>query len=617
MYVLQSCFTTGIKCPPPPPLPPNYVCRQVLLEEMVSKLCQSSVDPNSYGTSLTVIGAGGFGKTSITTALCHHVVIKEQFMDGFVFIELGPQATDPSTKLSQLYHLLSGQHLKQGDINQAEQEIYHLTHLYCRNLLVIIDDVWHVKDAEPIVKAFSHCQIVLTTRMNDIEKYIPTKQVVTIGPMEQSEAISLLTSGVVDVGELSQVDMSLLDELAQDVYFWPLLLSLIRGQLANHLRQHKLSNHKAIHMVHTKLHDKGLMSFDKINTERSQKYAVKVCIEVSLGLLTKSLSDNLKSLVFYTGLGSSLQIAVLKILWKTTEHEARDIVDTLWAYGLIKFTDIMLPLHNKIQHCVEVHIVISQYIIEYMESHEILDLSFGELDSSDSAVINHFHSFCGVDDPASLPALEFLKFNTIVIEYLLLPLCLRMINSHAITDPHHTILNLQVIQDAIKISPEVIAFLPSISEQIDSRISDCHNSLKNAHKLMRTLYQIVQHCLTQRNYHKLIQTVENYMGSNCIASVVQQAITIVERIIPYCSGEIERFCVIRMHKILQTKTPVCHPITTIVLPLIKSCTRKLQLVYASLLTGSPDPETMHNYLLSVKEELLYKDPPQEMFPNGM
>ena len=144
-----------------------YVCRQHLLDEMVSKLCQSTIDPDSYGTNMTVTGAGGFGKTSLVTALCHHSVIKEQFTDGVVFIELGSQATDPSMKLSQLYHLLTGHNIKQGDLNLAEQEISQLTSLYCHNLLVIIDDVWHVEDAEPIVKAFSNCTIVLTIYQNE------------------------------------------------------------------------------------------------------------------------------------------------------------------------------------------------------------------------------------------------------------------------------------------------------------------------------------------------------------------------------------------------------------------------------------------------------------------
>jgi len=49
--------------------------------------------------------------------------------------------------------------------------------------------------------------------------------------MEQNEAISLLTCGVIDISQLSQEDMSLLDELAEAVHLWPLLLALTRGQL--------------------------------------------------------------------------------------------------------------------------------------------------------------------------------------------------------------------------------------------------------------------------------------------------------------------------------------------------------------------------------------------------
>ena len=50
---------------------------------------------------------------------------------------------------------------------------------------------------------------------------------VTIGPMMEDEAISLLTSGVIDSSQLSQEDVSLLNEISQDVHLWPLLLSLI------------------------------------------------------------------------------------------------------------------------------------------------------------------------------------------------------------------------------------------------------------------------------------------------------------------------------------------------------------------------------------------------------
>ena len=240
-----SFISIGITYLQPPPLPSHHVTRQILLDEIAIKLLQATTDRNKYEITLTITGAGGFGKTTIVTSLCYHTIVKEYFTDGFVFIELGPQATDPSIKLRDIYDLLTGE---QCGINVVEQKINQLTSNYFHNLLVIIDDVWHVEDAEPLVKAFSNCKIILTTRMNDNERYIPTKQTIAIGPMTINEAITLLTSGVIDSSQLSQEDVSLLDELAQDVHLWPLLLSLVRGQLSHNLKQFHLSNHEAIKM---------------------------------------------------------------------------------------------------------------------------------------------------------------------------------------------------------------------------------------------------------------------------------------------------------------------------------------------------------------------------------
>ena len=412
---------------------------------------------------MTVTGSGGFGKTSIVTALCHDLVIKENFKDGFVFVELGPQATDPSMKLSQLYHLLTGQYLKQGDINHAEQELNQITSLYCRNLLVIIDDVWHVEDAERIVKAFSNCKIVLTTRMNDIEQYIPTKQVVTVGPMEQSEAISLLTCGVIDISQLSQDDVSLLDELAQDVHLWPLLLSLIRGQLSHNLKQHAY-HREAIHFVKAKLHNKGLTAFDKNNIKKSCKYAVKICIEVTLELVAKSSLNKLKTLMLWTGIGTSLLTAVLHYLWNVTEYEARDIISTLWAYGLVQFTDMVIPPHNDTQPCVEVHAVISQYIIECMDSEEVIALSpcHDGLNTSRlvcNELLNQFKKNSPfLESGVWVCGSDYLKCESYEIENFRLPYYLKPLNMWITVDPHRTIVILQRIQKAVMTSSNVTTF---------------------------------------------------------------------------------------------------------------------------------------------------------------
>ena len=575
----------------------------MLLDEIATKLLQATNDPNKYGTTLTITGAGGFGKTTTVISLCHHHIINEQFTDGFVFIELGPQATDPSIKLRGIYNLLTDE---QCDINVVEQKINQLTNDYCRNLLVIIDDVWHVEDAEPLVKAFSNCKTILTTRMNDIERYVPSKHSVIIGPMTEDEAISLLTSGVIDSSQLSQEDVSLLNEISQDVHLWPLLLSLIRGQLSHNLKQYHLSYHKAIQNVQAKLHHKGLTAFDKNNIEtvkKGRKFAVKACIEITLESLTKSTANKLKTLILCIGIGTSLQTVVLNNLWNISKQEAEDTVDVLWAYGLVQFTDIIISPNNIKQHCVEVHAVISQYIIECMDSDEIHTLSpHGGLNTSLSVgkgLLLTFQQSYGVHDPSSLTAMDYLKYQLSEIENVLLPHYLKAINMYTVTEPHKVILTLQQIKDALMTSPCTINLLSLLGEDINSLIVDCKQTLKDAHKLCRKLNQSVQRNLYENNYDKLIQTVEEFIKNYPLCNVAQKAVTMVKKIIPYCDGELLHYLMIQC-EYLQMRTPDYHHITTLLLPRIKLCIKIHKQITSSLLNGSPDIELTYHYIRSGK-----------------
>jgi len=580
---------------------PDYVPRKQLLDEMITKLCHSTDDPNSYGTSLTITGVGGFGKTSIVIALCHHPVIKEQFKDGVVFIGLGPQATDPSMKLSQLYHLLTGQYLKQGDINHAEQEINQLTSLHCCNLLVVIDDVWHVEDAEPIVKAFSNCKIVLTTRMNDIDQYIPTKQVVCVGPMEPSEACSLLIYKVIDISQLSQEGLNSLDEVAQDVYFWPLLLSLVRGHLSHNVKHCHSSPQEAIHYVQAKLHNNGITAFDKNNIERNRKYAVKVCVDLTLELLTEALSDKIKSLILWTGIGTSVQKAVLHNLWSTSEYEAKEIVDTLWAYGLVQFSVVNIFACKDTHHCVEVHAVISQFILENMNYIQVYKLSpfsiLGTWESVMEEISVLFKRSYGVQDLASLSPAEFLQYRLFEIEHDLFPHYLKQINMLTLLDSYTIMIPLEHTQNTIIAASHNIT--TSLNEQINILIGECHKIIMNVHKLSRKLNQKVQNYFTQREYSNLVQYVENYMSGYPVGLVAKQAVSIVKKIMPYCDGELLNF-ITHQCEVLQMKTPDYHYITLIVVPNIKLLIKELLQINSSLQSGSPSIEVTYQYYANAK-----------------
>ena len=604
MFVHQSILLhiIGFKYQRPPPIPSYHVNRQILLDEIATKLLQATNDPDKYETTLTITGDGGFGKTTTVISLCHNHVIQEQFTDGFVFIELGPQATDPSIKLRAIYNLLTDE---QCDINVVEQKINQLTRYYYRNLLVIIDDIWYVEGAEPLLKAFSNCKTILTTRMKDIEQYIPSKQSVIIGPMMEDEAISLLTSGVIDSCQLSQEDVSLLIEISQDVHLWPLLLSLIRGQLSHYLKQHHLSYHKAIQNVQTELHQRGLTAFDKNNIKtvnKGRKLAVKACIEITLELLTKSSTDKIKMLILYIGIGTSLQTAVLNNLWNVSKQEAGDTVNLLWAYGLVQFTDITISPNNITQHCVEVHAIISRYIIDCMDSKEVDNL-YSIVRRNEISVMKElkltFKQLWGVHDHSSLTAMDYLKYQLSEIENVLLPYYLKAINMHTVTNPHDIILISQRIKDALMTSPYTMNLLSLLVEEINSLIINSKQLLKDAHKLCRKLNQSAQRNLYDKNYDKIIQTVEEFIINYPLCNVAQKAVTIVKKIIPYCDGELLHSMMMEC-EYLEIRTHDYHSITTILLPQIKLCNKLHKQISSSLLNGSPDIELTYHYIRSQK-----------------
>ena len=534
--------------------------------------------------------------------------MNKYFTDGFVFIELGPQATDPSIKLRDIYNLLTGE---QCGINVIEQKINQLTSDYYHNLPVIIDDVWYVEDAEPLVKAFLNCKTILTTRMNDIEQYIPSKQSVIIGPMTQHEAITLLTRGVIDSSQLSQEDVCLLDELAQDVHLWPLLLSLIRGQLSHNLKQYHLSNHAAIQNVQAKLHHKGLTAFDKNNIEainKCRKLAVKACIEITLELLTKPLSDKIQTLILYTGIGTSLQIAVLNNLWNISKQKAEEIIDVLWAYGLIQFTDVKISPDNITQHCVEVHAVISQYIIEFMDSYEVLthvpyNDKLNTAQSVGENLVLTFRQSYGVHDLPSLKVVDYMKYKLSEIENHNITYLLKRINMYTVIDPHDVIVTLRWLKDALISSPCAINLL-LLEEEINTLKNNCNQLIKDSYKFCRKFNQRTQRSLCDKNYDELIQTVEKFVKIYPVCNVAKKAVTMVKKIIPYCDGELQDYVIFQCER-LQAMTSDYHYIIVMVLPHIKIYIQHHKKITDSLLNESPDIEQIYHYFSSGKcnEEL--------------
>jgi len=590
----------GFKYQQPPTLPPNCIHRMHLLDKMATKLSRATVDPNSFGTSLTVTGAGGFGKTTLAKALCHHKDVQEQFTDGFIFIELGPEATDPGRILCQLYHLLTDKDLKPGDINVVVKKVKQITKEFFCNLLVIIDDVWNIGDAEPLVTAFCNCKTVLTTRMNNITNYIPAKETIIAGPMECDEAVDLLTCGLVDT-KWTGDELSWLSKLVQDIHLWPLLLSLVRGQLSHNLKLHKLPKQEAIQGVLAKLQSKGLTAFDRNNLEKSnrnRKYAVKACIDVTLELLPKETSDKIKTLIIFTGMGTSLPTPVLHNLWKVPAQDANDAVETLWSYGLITFTDVAIPPHNTIQTSVEVHAVISQYVVDNLESEQVVALSpFGQLgtfQAVNQGLLASFRKFYGLNNVTNV--VTYLKYTLSEIEHVKLPHCIKMINNFAMFDPHDVIILLKQIQEVVGILPNVLS--PFI-EQFAEIKAECLEAIKKSHILTRVLNQKIKKYLFEKNFESLLHSLQEYHTNYPMWSIAVNSIELVKNIIPMCEGEMLSFAK-QKYEMLQIKKSEYCSITLMELPRIKVFIEQYKQAESAIQTGSPSPELVYQNIITGK-----------------
>ena len=351
---------------PPPTCPANHVPRLELIKEISSAVLNSDITP-TIGTSVTIRGIGGIGKSTIAKALCHDSLIKEHFVNGFLWISLTPPLPNPMTMLSEIYQRLTGK-CATVNVSVLESEIKLLVCSPSCKLLVILDDVWEAKDAMVFVDVFSNCKTILTTRKMNINAKIPPIMCFDIEPMTIDESVKLLTLQIVEVETLHVTDVSRIEELAKDLHCWPLLLNLVHGQLYYHCIEWNELPQDAILKIQQKLFDKGLTAFDpEDQLEASRDNAVRASITTSLELVAKNeeiVLFNVASSIVGFGLYTFKE--VLSVGLQMDPKQFEKYTRNLWCHGLISFEDVTFPgMITKIP-CIGIHEVIAHYINENM-----------------------------------------------------------------------------------------------------------------------------------------------------------------------------------------------------------------------------------------------------------
>ncbi|MBW4599077.1 MAG: zinc ribbon domain-containing protein [Calothrix sp. FI2-JRJ7] len=208
-----------------PPLPKYYIDRPEYSQKL--KKCLLTESENALTSVVTVIhGLGAIGKSILTTALAHDTEVQAQFSDGILWATLGHEPN--------LLSLLSGWVQALGDYNfkatNVEATSDHLrTLLYDKQVLLVVDDAWNIEDAQAFNVGGAKCQVLVTTRLEEIALLEASKY--SINVMKPEQAMELLTKKLgrdLDDAEIHDAEI-----LAALVGYLPLALDLIAAQVAD------------------------------------------------------------------------------------------------------------------------------------------------------------------------------------------------------------------------------------------------------------------------------------------------------------------------------------------------------------------------------------------------
>jgi hypothetical protein len=284
-------------------LPADFVTRaevNTLIDAFVDKQRGEPV-----AALVAISGAGGFGKTTLASALCHQELIQETFDDGIVWVRLGENPGDLPGRVADLIETISGMRPGFLTLQAAATQLAEV--LADRDVLIVVDDVWNAAHLEPFIVGGPRCARLITTRNLDV---LPSDtMIVAAGAMALEQAVALVGSG------LPVSSHSRFSDLAEVLGRWPLLLRLANGVLRERVNHHRQPLASAIDFVFAALDRRGLTAFDaRIPEARTQ--AIEKTLSVSLEFLTQDEQQRYRELgIFPTGL---IPLSAIERIWNET-----------------------------------------------------------------------------------------------------------------------------------------------------------------------------------------------------------------------------------------------------------------------------------------------------------
>lgn len=308
----------------------QLIGRQKEIQHIAGRLC------SLQGGTYALTGLPGVGKTALTIALAHHPQVRQHFLDGILWVGLGP-TPHVIDSLSRWGSLLGLNASEVQTLTTADAWAKYLhQRIGNRRLLLILDDAWDLAEAVIFHLGGSQCTHLLTTRFPSLAYAFAREQVTILHELTETDSLALLHQLVPQAFEEHLPELR---ELAQTVGGLPLALLLLGHALQVQVLSgppRRLS--QALHELNQNMHARLQMAEPLPSWKEIPGYtagspiSLQLAIAMSVRQLPDAAQETLRALaVFPPKPYSFSEAAALAVC-----HTSVQMLDTLIDSGLVE-----------------------------------------------------------------------------------------------------------------------------------------------------------------------------------------------------------------------------------------------------------------------------------------
>ncbi|MEV6179944.1 NB-ARC domain-containing protein, partial [Streptomyces sp. NPDC052015] len=348
--------------PPPPPVAvPDWFVDRAQTRAAAAAVCLGG---RAVGITTSLWGAGGFGKTTLATAVCARWRVRWRFRSHvfplrprIYMVTIGRDVRGRAAvaaKVVEVTRFITGDTTEFDDPALAGAHLGRLLDKRPR-ILLVLDDVWEAEQLDPFLTGGRRCIRLVTTRnpalLPAAARRIPVDQ------MSRDQARAVLTWNLPPLPEF------LVDALLKATGRWALLLRLTNRLISEQCAAGADPTTTAEQILH-RLRHHGPAAVDdpattwNLDDPRLRNQAVQASIEAATTLLPPGGPDRFTELGIFAE-DESIPIPVVALLWQASGQLTEDQTRTL-CRDLERLS--LLTLDPRNGGTISLHDVIRDYL---------------------------------------------------------------------------------------------------------------------------------------------------------------------------------------------------------------------------------------------------------------